>query len=53
MINALNTVWATVQAFGTISFFLLVIVAGVLWRIHPVLGIIAVLFLFAIMLGFL
>ena len=47
----INTVIATIQNFGIVPFVIAVVVDIILWRIHPVLGFLGVLFLFAIILG--
>ncbi len=53
--DTLNHVWATVlttiQAIGYVPFAVMVIVTIVLYRLHPVLGFLGVLFLFALLTG--
>ena len=41
----------TIQNIGLIYFALIVVVDIILWKIHPVLGILGVLFTFAFLLG--
>ena len=54
--NTLLSLWHTIVAavahVGYVKFLILVIASVILWRIHPVLGILGVLFTFAILLGF-
>lgn len=47
-----NTILLTVQHMGYFPFAVLVIVNIILYRVHPVLGILGTLFLFAILAGF-
>ncbi len=46
-----NTILATIQSVGYIWFAVMVIINIVLYRIHPVLGILGTLFLFTILTG--
>ena len=51
----LANIWYTIEAsisnIGWVLFFILVFLATVLWNIHPVLGILATLFIFALLMG--
>ncbi len=53
--TTLNHVWATVlasiQSIGYVPFAVMVIVNIVLYRLHPVLGFLGTLFLFALLTG--
>jgi hypothetical protein len=46
----INTILASIEAFGYIKFATFVVVDIVLWRIHPILGLLGVLFTFALLL---
>jgi|GEM_PF-974084 len=46
-----HTVLATIQGMGYFSFAIVVIVNIILYRLHPVLGFLGTLFLFAILTG--
>ncbi len=46
-----QTVLATIQSIGYIPFGVMVIVNIVLYRLHPVLGFLGTLFLFALLTG--
>ena len=49
--NVWNTILATIQSVGYIPFGIMVIVNIILYRVHPVLGILGTLFLFTILTG--
>lgn len=44
-------VLATIQNIGYIYFLLIIVADIILWKIHPVLGVLGVLFTFAFLLG--
>lgn len=44
-------VLSTIQSIGYIYFALIILACIILWKIHPVLGILGVLFTFAFLLG--
>jgi hypothetical protein len=44
-------VLATIQSIGYVYFALIIIADIILWKIHPVLGVLGVLFTFAFLLG--
>jgi hypothetical protein len=46
-----DTVLATIQSIGYVSFGIMVVVNIVLYRLHPVLGFLGTLFLFALLTG--
>ena len=48
-----NTILVTIQSVGYIWFAVMVIINIVLYRVHPVLGILGTLFLFTILTGIL
>ncbi len=48
-----NTVLGTIASIGYLQFAVMVIVNIVLYRIHPVVGFLGTLFLFAILTGLL
>ncbi len=48
-----NTVLATIQSIGYVPFAIMVVVNIVLYRLHPVLGFLGTLFLFALLTGLL
>lgn len=43
----------TIQNIGYLYFLLIIIADVILWKIHPVLGVLGVLFTFAFLLGWL
>ncbi len=43
----------TIQAFGYIKFLILVAISIILYRIHPILGILGIAFTLALTFGFL
>ncbi len=47
-----NTILEHVQKIGYIPFAVMVLVNIILYRLHPVLGFLGTLFLFAILMGF-
>jgi len=49
--NIISTIFATIQNFGTFQFIVVVVVDIVLWGIHPILGFIGALFIFALLVG--
>ncbi len=49
--HASGTVLATIQNIGYVPFAIMVIVDIVLYRLHPVLGFLGTLFLFALLTG--
>ncbi len=55
MIATLQNIWAhvlaSIQHVGSITFIILVVIDIVLYRIHPVLGVIGILFTFALLFG--
>ena len=48
-----NTILATIQSIGYLQFGVMLLVNVVLYRLHPVLGFLGTLFLFAILMGYL
>ncbi len=44
---------ATIHSIGYVYFALILIADIILWKIHPVLGVLGVLFTFALLLGWL
>jgi hypothetical protein len=48
-----HTVLTTIQSIGYIPFAIMVVVNIVLYRLHPVLGFLGTLFLFALLTGLL
>jgi hypothetical protein len=44
-------VFATIQSVGYVYFSLIILADILLWKIHPVLGILGVLFTFSFLLG--
>ena len=48
-----TTVLATIQGIGYVPFAVMVVVNIVLYRLHPVLGFLGTLFLFALLTGLL
>jgi hypothetical protein len=44
-------VLTTIQSIGYVYFALIIIADIILWKIHPVLGVLGVLFTFAFLLG--
>ena len=51
--NVWHTISAQIVAIGYIPFGIMVIVNIVLYRVHPVLGFLGTLFLFALLIGLL
>lgn len=51
MENIVNKILLSIQGIGYLYFGLLVLADIILWKIHPVLGIIGVGFIFAILFG--
>ncbi len=47
----LNGIAAAIANVGWIVFIVMLLVDAVLWRIHPVLGMLGALFIFAILFG--
>lgn len=48
-----NTILASIASLGYVQFAVMVIVNIILYRIHPVMGFLGTLFLFAILTGIL
>lgn len=49
-LTIINTILASIEAFGYVKFASFVIADIVLWRIHPILGLLGTLFTFALLL---
>jgi len=47
----LTSVLTRIQNFGTVYFVILLLVDIILWKIHPVLGMLGVVFTVALMFG--
>ena len=51
MSNISGKILATIQHIGFLYFALLILADIILWKIHPVLGLLGVAFTFALLLG--